>query len=182
MRRIDEMNDNIENKLCNYLKENQFSMQIDESTLRHSESLLLCYVRFISNGEMKEDLLFSKLILNCKGLNVYEEIKNYFELKSISLEHWVALATDGASLMIGKYSGVVSGLKKDNLSLISIHCVVHRQHLIAKELIVKLNHSSKIIIITVNKIKRRSSSERIFSKLCDDNDETYNHLLLHTEV
>ena len=41
------MSDNIENKLYNYLKENQFSMQIDESILRNSESLLLYYVRFI---------------------------------------------------------------------------------------------------------------------------------------
>ena len=41
------MNENIENKLYDYLKENQFSMQIDESTLRNSESLLLYYVRFI---------------------------------------------------------------------------------------------------------------------------------------
>ena len=36
MRRIDEMRDNIENKLCDYLKENQFSMKIDKSTLRNS--------------------------------------------------------------------------------------------------------------------------------------------------
>ena len=85
MLRIDEMSDNIENKLCDYLKVNQFSMLIDVSTLRNSESLLLCYVRFISNREMKEDSLFSKLILNCKGLTVYEEIKNYFESKSILL-------------------------------------------------------------------------------------------------
>ena len=70
MRRIDEMSDNIENKLCDYLKENLFSIKIDKSTLRNSESLILCYVQFISNGEMKEYLLFSKLILNCKGLNV----------------------------------------------------------------------------------------------------------------
>ena len=41
------MSENIENKLYDYLKENQFSMQIDESTLRNSESLLLYYVRFI---------------------------------------------------------------------------------------------------------------------------------------
>ena len=41
------MSDNIENKLYDYLKENQFSMQIYESTLRNSESLLLYYVRFI---------------------------------------------------------------------------------------------------------------------------------------
>ena len=41
------MSDNIENKLYDYFKENQFSMQIDESTLRNSESLLLYDVRFI---------------------------------------------------------------------------------------------------------------------------------------
>ena len=41
------MSDNIENKLYDYLKENQFSMQIDESILRNSKSLLLYYVRFI---------------------------------------------------------------------------------------------------------------------------------------
>ena len=102
-------------------------MQIDESILRNSESLLLCYVRFISNGEMKEDLLFAKLIINYKGLTVYEEIKNYFELKSISLEHLVAIATDGSPSMIGKSSRVVSHLKKDNISLFSIHCVVHNK-------------------------------------------------------
>ena len=78
MSRIDEISDNIENKVCDYLKENKFFMQIDESTLRNSESFLLCYVRFISNGEMKiyyfpsyflivKDLLFMKklrIILN----------------------------------------------------------------------------------------------------------------------
>ena len=50
---------------------------------------------------MKEDLIFFKLILNCKELTVYEEIKNYFELKSIPLENLVAIATDGAPSMIG---------------------------------------------------------------------------------
>ena len=72
---------------------------------------------------MKEDLLFSKLIINYKGLTVYEEIKNYFELKSISLEHLVAIATYGAHSMIGKSSGVVSCLKKYNPSLFSIHYI-----------------------------------------------------------
>ena len=43
---------------------------------------------------MKEDLFFSKLIINYKGLTVYEEINNYFELKSIPLEHLVTIATD----------------------------------------------------------------------------------------
>ena len=59
---------------------------------------------------------------------------------------------------------------------------MHRQYLVAKVLGLKLNHSLNIIIRTVNKIKRSSLSESMFSKVCDDNYETYNHLLLHTEV
>ena len=38
------MSDNIENKLYDYLKENQFSMQMDESTLRNSSHYY--YIKF----------------------------------------------------------------------------------------------------------------------------------------
>ena len=80
------------------------------------------------------------------------------------------MATDGAPSMIGKYSGVVSCLKKDNPSLFSIHCIVHRQHLVAKELSVKLNHSLNIIIRTVNKIKRSFSNVEVaYQRECFQN-------------
>ena len=45
--RIDEMAKNIENKLCDELKTTQFSLQLDETTLRDNEVLLMAYERCI---------------------------------------------------------------------------------------------------------------------------------------
>ena len=70
--------------------------------------IMLCSVYF----EWREEGRFIIFQANCKGLTVYEEIKNYFELKSIPIENVVAIATDGAPSMIGKSSGVVYRLKK----------------------------------------------------------------------
>jgi len=46
-KRIDEMADDIENKLINYLRENNFALQIDESTVTDNKAILLAYVMLI---------------------------------------------------------------------------------------------------------------------------------------
>ena len=61
-----------------------------------------------------------------------------------------------------------------------MHCVIHREHLIAKNLDSNLFDSLDIIIKCINKIKRNSLHERIFKSLCEDYNEDYNKLLLHT--
>ncbi|KAJ7322462.1 hypothetical protein JRQ81_018749, partial [Phrynocephalus forsythii] len=55
-RRIDEMSHNVESFWCNYLKMKHFSIQLDESTLPGNEALLLAYVRFFMDQEIREDL------------------------------------------------------------------------------------------------------------------------------
>ncbi|GFV77141.1 SCAN domain-containing protein 3 [Trichonephila clavipes] len=46
-RRIDEMGEDIEKQVVEKLKTRKFSVQIDESTLRDSEAVLITYVRYI---------------------------------------------------------------------------------------------------------------------------------------
>jgi hypothetical protein len=58
-RRIDDMAHDVEEKLHTRLRENKFSLQLDESTLRHSEALLLTFVRFGSAEGAKEEFLFA---------------------------------------------------------------------------------------------------------------------------
>ncbi|KAE9522795.1 hypothetical protein AGLY_016836 [Aphis glycines] len=65
---------------------------------------------------------------------------------------------------------------------LSIHCVIHRQHLVAKNLSDRLHQSLKYVISAVNKIRSNSLNNRLFTKLCKENDEEFNRLLLHTEV
>ncbi|KFD54718.1 LOW QUALITY PROTEIN: hypothetical protein M514_04418 [Trichuris suis] len=59
----------------------------------------------------------------------------------------------------------IMSLKHVAPDILVIHCVIHRQRLVVKRLSARLN-----------------SSLRLFRQLCEQNDEEYNRLLLHTEV
>ena len=84
--------------------------------------------------------------------------------------------------MIGRINGVSALLKKEILTLFTMHCVIHREHLIVKNVDSNLFDSLDIIIKFINKIKRNSLHKRIFNSLCEDYNEVYNKLLSHTAV
>ena len=62
--------------------------------------------------------------------------------------------------MVGRYRGFISYLKQNVSGVLEIHCVIHRQHLVAKNLSVRLHEALHLVIDAVNRI----------------------HILLHTEV
>lgn len=84
------------------------------------------------------------------------------------------MATDGALGMVGRYRGFISHLKRIIPEVTAIHCVIHRQHLVAKNLSDRLHQSLQFVINALN--------TRLFAQLCDENDEYFQRLLLHTEV
>ena len=47
----------------------------------------------------------------------------------------------GGPSMIGRLRGLITYFKELNPELFTIHCVIHRQHLVAKTLSVRLHHS-----------------------------------------
>ncbi|CAH2014537.1 unnamed protein product [Acanthoscelides obtectus] len=166
-RRIDEMSSDIESFLCYYLQTTHFSIQLDESTLPDNAALLLAYVRFIMNQEIYEELLFARtLITDTKGESIFHVLKDYFIEKAIPLSNIISVATDGAPAMVGRYRGFISYLKQNVSGVLAIHCVIHRQHLVAKNLSVRLHESLHLVI----------------DALCEENDEHFHQLLLHTEV
>ncbi|XP_076029966.1 protein FAM200A-like [Oratosquilla oratoria] len=66
-------------------------------------------------------------------------------------------------------------------SILEVHCVVHRHHLVAKTLSPDL-HESLRGVITVNKIKSHSKYDRLFRKFYTDTEREHVSLILHTEV
>lgn len=182
-RRVDEMAENIEATLCTKLQTTEFSLQIDESTLPDNESLLLGYVRYISNGCCMEELLFARKILTNKtGKDIFDVVVNFFREKGIPLKNIIACATDGEPAMTGRHRGFLAFLKKAVPDVFTIHCVIHRQHLVAKNLSGQLHETLNIVIKSVNKIKAHALNSRLFRELCNDHDEEFNSLVLHTEV
>ena len=133
---------------------NLFSIQVDESTLPGNKCLLLC-VRMVVGDKTYEELAISQLMeTHSTGQLVFNKIKNYLESNKIPLENIIGIATDGAPSMVGRHVGLITFFKKVNPNLFTIHCVIHRQHLVAKKLSNHLHTSLNLVIKAVNKIKR----------------------------
>lgn len=183
-RRIDEMADDVEKTLCDDLKHTEFALQIDESTIRDNEALLMAYVRYINpKGQKVDEFLFAKpLITDTKGSSIFHIVQKYMEEHNIPITNIIGCATDGAPAMIGRQRGFIGHLKRVAPNVFTIHCVVHRQHLVAKHLSADLHDTLQKVIKVVNRIKARSLNDRIFRQLCHKNDEHFERLLLHTEV
>ncbi|XP_028656972.2 protein ZBED8-like [Erpetoichthys calabaricus] len=182
-RRIDEMAVNVENKLISILQNSSFSMQLDESTIADNDALLMAYVRYFDeNNILREEMLFAITLTDTKGLSIFNTVRTYFTKNNIPLNKIVACATDGAPSMVGRYRGFVAYLKQEVPNVLCIHCVVHRQHLVGKHLSTSLHSSLTIIIRAVSKIKSNAKNDRMFRQLCQDNNEDFIKLLLHTQV
>ena len=113
---------------------------------------------------------------------MYRAVEDYFQKKSILLTNIISCATDGAPSMVGRHRGFLSYLKKAVPKVLTIHCVIHRQHLVAKNLNEKLHESLSTVITAVNKIKANALNSRLFHQLCIENDEDFQCLLLYAEV
>ena len=182
-RRVNVMASDVEKTLCSILKTTEFSLQIYESTLPGNEALLLAYVRFIHREIMVEEMLFARpLVTDTKGESIYKLVENFFQEKEIPMYNIIACAIDGAPAMVGRHCGFISYLKNVLPEVFAIHCVVHREHLVAKRLIGRLHNSLHIVITVVNKIKASALKERIFRQLCHKNETEFERLLLQTEV
>ena len=182
-RRMDKMSADVEHMLCNTLTNTEFSLQLDESSWPGSESLLLGYVRFVHNGVFCDELAIAlSQNTDTRGETVIQEVKTYFETNAIPLTNVIACATDGAPPMMGRYRGFNAFLKSENLNVVICHWVIHRQHLVAKNISGCLNQSLKIVIKAVNKIKAHALNTRLFKQLCNENDKAFEHLSLHIEV
>lgn len=88
------------------------------------------YVRFLENGEASNKFVGLKECPNAKAPGVLQAIGE--AVKGVD-ENWkqktVSLGSDGASVMVGKNSGVYALLKREIPYLLSLHCVAHKLEL-----------------------------------------------------
>ncbi|CAH1993695.1 unnamed protein product [Acanthoscelides obtectus] len=132
IKRIPLSNNTVERRifLCNYLQTTHIYIQLDESTLPDNAGLLLTYVRFI--------------------------MKDYFIEKAIPLSNIISVATDGAPAMdyfIGK------AIPLSNIISVATD-YIHRQHLVAKNVSVRLHESLHLVIDAVNRIRSNALNMR----------------------
>ncbi|XP_038669014.1 SCAN domain-containing protein 3-like [Scyliorhinus canicula] len=66
--------------------------------------------------------------------------------------------------------------------MLLVHCVIHRENLVSKNICPVLNEVQKSVIKSINAIKANAKCERLFKQFCEDNNADHVRLLLHTEV
>ncbi|KAL1234517.1 SCAN domain-containing protein [Trichinella spiralis] len=142
-RRIDEMASDVEKTLVLELQHCKFSIQLDESAFGCS-NILMAYVRYYSQSLkcIVDEFLFANYL---KG------------------------ATDGAPAMVGCYRGFATLLKETVPDVRAVHCVLHRHHLVAKNLSGELHAALKTLCEELKKCKNHCSMWQVQSLLlCND--------------
>lgn len=182
-KRIDEMATDVETQLIEKLRARKFSIQMDETTLRDSEVVLMAYVRYIDNGEFNEEMLFCEALeTTTTAIDIYNKLKIYLDKNQIPMKNITSCAADGAPSMMGKKRGCLKLMKDDNPDMLLVHCVIHRENLVSKKLSPALNQIIHSVIKCINFIKARAKCERLFKQFCEDKNAEHNRLLFHTEI
>jgi hypothetical protein len=183
-RRIDDIANDIKKQVMTKVKDSPFfAIQCDETTDLAQCCQLLVYCRFMDEGTLNEEMLFSKcLTTTSTASDVFSTIDTFFQENGLSWEKVVGVCTDGAPSMIGSRSGFMKMAKDMNKSIRGTHCLIHRQALAAKTLPQDLNNALKVAIQVVNYVKTSSLNTRLFQALCEDLQAGHKNLLFHTEV
>ncbi|XP_068206165.1 zinc finger BED domain-containing protein 5-like [Palaemon carinicauda] len=111
------MAEDVENLLISHLQVKQFALQLDKSTLRDNEAILLAYVRFNRDGHKKDMLFTRSLMTDTKGETIFNEVVTYFQQNNIPLKNIIACATDGAPSMTDRYKDIFEKLNSLNKQL-----------------------------------------------------------------
>lgn len=162
--RIDRMAGNVENTLTKKIKTGPFTIQLDETNTVAEEAILIVYVQYTEETELKQDILMSvNLTATTRGEDIFSVVDTYFTKHNPPYNNLVACCTDGAAAMMGKNKGFSSRLKEKAPHCIVFHCMIHRQALASKHLCEDLNTTLKTVVKIVNFNKARPVNKRIFA-------------------
>ena len=176
------MTNYVERTLISELQHCKFTIQLGESTFG-SSNILMAYVRFHSpslNDIVDEFLFASYRKTDSKDETIFLFRRLFEQAQRSSQKYYCTM--DGAPAMVGRYRGFSVILKEKVPTVRTVHCVLHRQRLVAKKLSGELHETLKVCIRSMNKIKTYPLNSRLFANLCEENDKNFNQLLLHTEV
>ena len=109
---------------------NYYAILLDESTdITVSKRLSIC-VRYVKHGQAITSFLASAEIPDGCAYTIVESVHKTITNLGLDLTKCVSLATDGASVMMGKKTGVGVQLKSKFCPFITqTHCIAHRLNL-----------------------------------------------------
>ncbi|XP_076054430.1 zinc finger BED domain-containing protein 5-like [Oratosquilla oratoria] len=141
------------------------------------------YARFVSGNNIKEEIMFCHPMESFTTAEaIFDVISDFFQENQLSWELLVGVCTDGAPAMRGLRSGFVTKVKERNPSVMSTHCILHREALASRTLPVEMMDVLNVAIKIVNFVKAGALNSRLFKLLCKDMESEHEALLFHTNV
>ncbi|KAH7306532.1 hypothetical protein KP509_22G017300 [Ceratopteris richardii] len=132
-----------------------YSLLIDESTDRSIKKHLIVYVLYLTNaGKGSTKSAFVELLPMESGnaKDIFETLCKFIEENFVELEKLIAIVIDGASVMTGHKTGVVSRFQEILPRIMGVHCIAHRQALVAKDGFIDHPHVYAFVDKVANKV------------------------------
>jgi len=133
---VDHIAEQMSSKLMKSVLESDvpFSILIDESTTLSNKACLVVYIRCSIDDSKPCSLFLDVIELSGSTAVAIGEalVKCLYDHKftdSILKNRWLALGTDGASVMLGRKCGVLAKLQQTYPNIIGWHCINHRLEL-----------------------------------------------------
>lgn len=124
------------------------------------EPILIVYVQYIEESELKQDILISlNLTATTRGEDIFRVADAFFTKHNIPYNNLVACCTDGAATMMGKHKGFNSLLKAKSPHCLVFRCIMHRHALASKHLCEDLNSTLKTVVKIITLLKQEKGWE-----------------------
>lgn len=127
-----------------------YGLMVDEATDISVMSQMITFIQYVSPDTSGVETAFLSV------QNVFEEfesansdalstlIQNEVHQCNLPIDNMKGLATDGASVMIGKHNGVAAKLKEVNPVLLNVHCICHKLALACTDTNTEIQYIKKV--------------------------------------
>ncbi|XP_029654905.1 protein ZBED8-like, partial [Octopus sinensis] len=170
-RRISELSSDILKQLIERINKSKcrISIQLDESTDISNVCQLVSYVRFVDDENIIDEFLFClEMDGHTRGEDIFNIFDNFMKTNKIQWDKVGSICTDGAPVMIGHQSGLVTRIKDLVPDIVTRHCALHKYALCSKTMCSSLRETLNTIVKVINYIRSRPLNHRIFQTLCEE--------------
>ncbi len=117
----------IEEDLLSKVQDSRFiSIIIDESTDVSVQKRLILYIKLLNGASAETHFVRNVEVVNGTAETITSKLQEIMESLGIPWKKVVCLSSDGASVMVGRLTGVATRLKEFNPAMMNIHCAGHR--------------------------------------------------------
>ena len=109
-----------------------YGLMVDDVTDIQVKEQNVIFIQYVQNAKVQirflavNDLMESQDAVSPNAETITKSVKEELAKSNLDSQKFLSLASDGASVMVGKNRGVSALLKRENPRLINVHCICHR--------------------------------------------------------